>query len=83
MSLKTVTFEAPEEFIATFDAIALSSGETRDYIMSEALASYLSDYDQQKIELEEAERQIDAGNFLTQEQMETRFEAHIARSKAA
>jgi predicted transcriptional regulator len=83
MSLTTVTFEAPEDCIAAFNEIALSLGETRDRILSEALASYLVDHDRQKSELEEAERQIDAGNFLTQAQMEARFEARIARSKAA
>jgi hypothetical protein len=45
MSMKTITFEASEESIVTLDEIAVNLGESRDYILREALAVYLEQYE--------------------------------------
>jgi predicted transcriptional regulator len=83
MSMKPITFEVPEESLATLDEIAENLGETRDCVLRHAIALYLEDYKRECEEVTQAERQIDAGNFLTQEQMETRFQAKIHRTEAA
>jgi len=83
MSMKPVTFELSEEALATLDEIAENLGENRDCVLREAVAFYLADYARLQTEVDEAERQIDAGEFFTQEQMEARFEAGIRRSEAA
>jgi predicted transcriptional regulator len=83
MSAKALTFEASEESIATVDEIATSRGVDRETVLREALVIYLADYQKLKAELEEAERQIDAGDFLTHEEVVARFEERVRRTKAA
>jgi predicted transcriptional regulator len=83
MSAKAVTFEAPEESIATIDEIATNLGLDRETVLLEALATYLADYEQLKADLEESTAQIDAGDFLTHEEVVARFEERVRRTKAA
>ncbi len=83
MSMKPVTFEASEETIAMLDEIAGNVGESREYVLREAVASYLAGYEQLQAEVDEAEQQIDAGKFFTQDEMEARFEAKLHRTEAA
>jgi predicted transcriptional regulator len=83
MSAKALTFEAPEESIANLDEIASNRGVDRETVLREALAMYLADYEELKADLEEAERQIDAGDFLTHEEVVARFEERVRRTKAA
>ncbi len=83
MSTKALTFEVPEESIATVDAIASNRGLDRETILREALAMYLADHQELKADMEDAERQIDAGDFLTHEEVVARFEERVRRTKAA
>ena len=83
MSAKPVTFEAPEEFIATIDEIAANLGVDRETVVREAVATYLADYEQLKADLEESTAEIDAGDFLTHEEVVARFEDRVRRTKAA
>jgi predicted transcriptional regulator len=83
MNAKAVTFEAPEESIATLDEIASNRGVDRETVLREALATYLSDYERLKADLEESLAQIDAGDFLTHEEVVARFEERVRRTKAA
>ena len=84
MSLKILTFEASEESIATLDEIAENLGENREFVLREAVASYLSDYQQDCIELAEADRQIDAGETVPHDEVVAWFNAqHKHESEAA
>ena len=83
MSAKPVTFEAPEESIATIDEIAANLGVDRETVVREAVATYLADYEQLKADLEESTAEIDAGDFLTHEEVVARFEDRVRRTKAA
>ena len=83
MSMQSVTFEASEESIATLDEIASNRGVDRDEILREAVDIYLAEYEQLKADLEEADRQIEAGDFLTHEQVVAKFEDRVRAAKAA
>ena len=83
MNAKPVTFEAPEESIVTIDEIAANLGVDRETVVREAVATYLADYEQLKADLEESTAEIDAGNFLTHEEVVARFEDRVRRTKAA
>lgn len=83
MSAKPITFEASDESIATIDEIAANLGVDRATVLREAVAMYLEDYEQLKADLEEAAREIDAGDFLTHEEVVARFEERVRRTKAA
>jgi predicted transcriptional regulator len=83
MSAKALTFEAAEEAIAALDEIAVNRGVDRETILREALALYLADFEELKADLEEAERQMDAGDFLTHEEVTARLEERARRTKAA
>jgi predicted transcriptional regulator len=75
MSLTSVTFDIPEDSLATLDEIAENLGENREHVLREAIAFYLEDYKQECAEFAEAERQIDAGETISHEEMLKRFEA--------
>ncbi len=79
MSMTTVTLEVPEAALATIDEIAANMETDRVTILRDALAFYFADYEQEKAEVEEARRQIDAGNFKTQDEMEALFKARFKR----
>ena len=83
MSDQALTFEVPEESIATLDEIASNRGVDRETVLREALAIYLARYEELKADLDEAERQIDAGDSLTHEEVAARFEERVRRTKAA
>ena len=83
MSVKAVTFEASDESITTIDEIAANLGVDRATVLREAVATYLADYEQLKADLEESTAQIDAGDFLTHEEVVDRFEERVRRTKAA
>jgi predicted transcriptional regulator len=83
MSMTTVTFEAPEAALATIDEIAANMETDRSTVLRDAVAFYLADYELEKAHVEEAQAQIKAGNFKTQDEMEALFEAQFQRSEAA
>ena len=83
MSAKPVTFEAPEESIATVDEIAANLGVDRDTVLRQALAMVLAGYEALKADLEESDRQIEVGDFLSHEEVVARFEERVRRTKAA
>jgi predicted transcriptional regulator len=75
MSMKTVTFEAPEESIATIDDIAINLGIDRAEVLREALALYLAGDDDLQADLAEAIRQADAGETISHEEVLAEFES--------
>ncbi len=75
MSMKTVTFEASEESIATIDEIAVNLGVDRAEVLREALALYLAGDDALQSELAEAIRQADAGETISHEEFLADFES--------
>jgi len=83
MSAKAVTFEVPEESIATLDTIASNLGVDREAVLREAVAMYLEDYEQLKSDLEESLAQIDAGDYLTHEEVLARHKERIRATRAA
>jgi predicted transcriptional regulator len=83
MSAKTVTFEASEESIATIDEIAANRGVDQASVLREALAMYLADYEELKLQLEESIAQIDAGDFLTHEEVLARHKEKTRANRAA
>ena len=83
MSAKPITFEAPEESIATVDEIAANLGVDRDTVLRQALATVLADYEALKADLEQSDRQIEAGDFLSHAEVVARFEERVRRTQAA
>jgi predicted transcriptional regulator len=83
VSAKPITFEASEASIATIDEIAANLGVDRETVLREAVAMYLEDYEQLKADLEESIAQIDAGDFLTHEEVLARHKERIRASRAA
>ena len=83
MSMKTVTFEAPEESIAMIDEIAVNLEADRASVLREALATYLADYQELKADIQEAERQLDAGESSSHEEVVARHRMRVQAAKAA
>ena len=83
MSLKSVTFEADEQSLTTIDEIAANMGVDRSTVLREAIAMYLADYEDLKAQLEDSLAQIDAGNFLTHEEVMARHHARAQSNQAA
>jgi predicted transcriptional regulator len=85
MSQPTVTFELPEESLKTLDEIASNMETDRATVLREAIGLYLADYAALKAESEEAHRAYEAGETISQAEMEARFEAMKAarRTQAA
>ena len=86
MSVETVTFEAPKEFIDTVDEIASNRSVDRAVILRDALAEYLADYEDLQADLNESERQIAAGETVPHEEVVAWFNAQYAdldKSEAA
>jgi len=75
MSMKTVTFETPEESIATIDEIAVNLGVDRAEVLREALALYLAGDDALEADLAEAIRQADADETISHEEFMAQFES--------
>jgi predicted transcriptional regulator len=69
MSSTTVTFEAPEELIATVDEIASKRSIDRAVILRDALAEYIAEYEDLQADLAEGIRQLDAGETVSHEEM--------------
>jgi predicted transcriptional regulator len=84
MSLKTITFEASEESIATLDEIAAVRSLQHDELLRNALDLYLADYALLKADLQEADRQIDAGETVSHDEVVAWFnEQHTSKAEAA
>jgi predicted transcriptional regulator len=83
MSLKTVTFEASEESLATLDEIAASRSIDHAEVLRDALDFYLADYVSLKADLEEADRQIESGETVSHEEVVAWFNAQHAREAEA
>ena len=84
MSAQTVTFEAPTEAIAAVDEIASTREVDRAEILRDALAMYLAEHESLKSDLEEADRQIEAGETIPHEEVVAWFNAqHDKKSEAA
>jgi predicted transcriptional regulator len=83
MSLKTVTFEASEESIATLDEIATLRSMDHASIVRDALGLYLADYVSLKADLEEADRQIESGETVSHDHVVAWFNAQHTRDAEA
>jgi predicted transcriptional regulator len=86
MSLKTLTFEASEESIATLDEIAANMETDRATVLRDALEMYLADYELEKTAAAEADRQFEAGETIAHEDVVKWFSAQhpvVSESEAA
>lgn len=86
MGVATISFEASEEIITAVDEIATNRDVGRAEILREALTVYLADYEDLKADLEEADRQIGAGETVSHEEVVAWFHAQhnqTERSEAA
>jgi len=83
MSHEAITLDIPEESLKVIDEIAANFGSDRQTVLLQAIKSYIEECEQLEVKADEAEQQIEAGNYLTQEQMEARVEAMARRSEAA
>lgn len=75
MNLQAITFKASQKSIATIDEFAESRQVDRAKILRDALAMYLAD-------LEEADRQIEAGDFVTYEDIVARYKTRTHKERA-
>lgn len=73
MSALTITFDAPQESIAILDEIADNLGADRETVLREAVATYLADYELLKAEVAEVDRQFEAGETLSHEEVVAKF----------
>jgi predicted transcriptional regulator len=64
MSLKTLTFRAPEEKVTALDSIAAMQKRDRSFIINEAVDQYLSLQQYHLALIEEGIRQADAGDLI-------------------
>jgi len=64
MSLKTLTFRAPEEKVAALDAIAAMQQRDRSFVINEAVDQYLSLQEYHLALIDEGIRAADAGQFI-------------------
>ena len=69
MSSTTVTFEAPQELIATVDEIASARSVDRAIILRDALAEYIAEYEDIQADFAESERQFAAGETVPHQEM--------------
>jgi len=82
MSMKTITFEAPEESIVTIDEIAAYIEADRETVLREALSMYLADYQQELADAAEADRELEAGETIAHEDILAKYNAWKASSTA-
>jgi len=64
-----ITVRVPESMRAQFDALAKSTGRTRQYHASEALREYIEREAWQIALIEDRVRKADTGEFATEEQV--------------
>lgn len=83
MSANSVTVEVTESELAVLDEIAAGREIGRTELIHEAVAAYLADYAQLQADLDEADRQIEAGEFIAHEEVVARFEAKVHGLAAA
>jgi predicted transcriptional regulator len=83
MSSMVITFEAPEESIATVDEIAANLGVDRAAVVREAVAQFVGNYQELNADIDEARRQIDAGQFTLHEDVVQEFQHKAEKSRAA
>jgi predicted transcriptional regulator len=67
MSLKTVTFRAPEEKVATLDEVAAIQQRDRSFVINEAVDQYLSLQEYHRGLIVEGLRQSEAGELIDHE----------------
>lgn len=67
MSEQTVTLTLSDAELQTIDEIAANMEMDRAVVLRDMLEAYLASYEQEKAEVEEAERQIEAGETIAHE----------------
>jgi predicted transcriptional regulator len=74
MSMRAVSFEVSEEYLKTIDEIASNMEVDRASVLNDAVAMYLADYQQELADGAEADRQVEAGETLSHEEVVARYE---------
>jgi predicted transcriptional regulator len=69
MSLKTLTFRAPEDKVAALDSVASMQQRDRSFIINEAVDQYLSLQQYHLALIEEGIREADAGHTVPHSQV--------------
>jgi len=83
MSMKTLSFEASEESVATLEEIAAWRAVDHAEVLRDALDLYLADQAALKADLEEADREIEAGETVPHEEVVAWFNAQHAHEAEA
>ncbi|RAM50977.1 MAG: CopG family transcriptional regulator [Hapalosiphonaceae cyanobacterium JJU2] len=73
MSKENITFRLDSEKRALLDTIAAGLDRDRTYILNEAVDIYLDLYKWQVAEIEAGIKEADAGDFATDEEVNTLF----------
>lgn len=73
MSKENITFRLDNEKKVALDAIAASLNRDRSYVLNEAIDLYLDVYQWQIAEIEAGLAEADAGDFATDEEVQTVF----------
>jgi len=83
MSVNSVILEVSESELAVIDEIAANREIDRADVLREAVATYLADYAHLQADLDEADRKMEAGEYITHEEVVARFEAKVRGLAAA
>ncbi len=73
MSKENITFRLDNEKKVALDAIAAGLNRDRSYVLNEAIDLYLDVYQWQIAEIEAGLVEADAGDFATDEEVQTVF----------
>jgi predicted transcriptional regulator len=74
MSKENITFRLDTEKRAALDAIAASLDRDRSYVLTEAVESYIEVHQWQIERIRKAVAEADAGQFASEDQVNTFFE---------
>jgi predicted transcriptional regulator len=80
MSLRTLTFRAPEEKVAALDSVAELQQRDRSFVINEAVDQYLSLYDYHCSLIDEGIRQADAGHLIPHDEVKKTM-AELSRKR--
>jgi predicted transcriptional regulator len=81
MSLKTLTFRAPEEKVAALDSIAAMQQRDRSFILNEAVDQYLSLEEYNLAMIDQGIREDDAGDMIDHSEIKKMVASWARKSK--
>ena len=73
MTAKTINVRVPETLYTQLEALAQATARTKSFITLKALEGYVETESWQIQDIHEGIREADAGQFATQEQVDTVF----------